>query len=118
MQADVEQYYLRLGVLFAKYHQAYWVGLQGDPAFFPPLWSWVDPTTTSPNPPGYVNWGTFQPGDVTEPKVVTGAETCGAANFTMTVSSTGTWGWSALLCKTQLVYICRVLRGCRCSMLC
>jgi hypothetical protein len=112
-QADVEQHYAALGVLFPKYHMAYWTGLQADPTTFPPTWSWADPTVGPPAAPNYVNWGTYEPGSVAEPKVLTGSENCGAANWSMTVNATGAWGWAALQCRTRLVSICRVIRGWR-----
>ena len=97
-QTDVENAFLKMGVLLPSYHRNYWMGLN---TTMWPLFYWVDPLVPqTDSPKAYVNWALGEPNNMNAP------EFCGSGDLTRT--RMGAAGWADMNCQNGLVYICKI----------
>ena len=111
-QREVEQYYIKNGYLFPKYHQFYWLGLS-TLTTEPQEFSWLDPTSGQLSSTAYQHWGQGAPGNPpdmgSEPNNYLGDEKCGGANYSQSYDDA--WGWSDEQCGTRAIFMCRLIGG-------
>jgi hypothetical protein len=100
-QTEVENAFLKMGVLLPNYHKNYWMGLN---TTIWPLFYWVDPLVPqTDSPKAYNNWAIGEPNNMNAP------EFCGGADLTRT--RLGAAGWADLNCMNANVYICKISGG-------
>lgn len=109
-QYDVEQFYIKKGLLFPTYHKSYWFGLYTNANGWKTSWKFTDNTPFNYFN-SYTNWGVSSPEGLTSPNNMTGSEFCMAANASEVQNSR--WGWEDYNCLVQMPFICEIPRGWR-----
>jgi hypothetical protein len=106
-QLEVENFFVRSGLLFPTCHRAYWMGLAAETW---PQFAYLEPTAPDMEAEDtYRNWGKFIPANFPpEPNQLFGDENCVAANYTEL--NKAAWGWSDEVCEMELTSICQIPR--------
>ncbi len=106
-QQDVEQFYIKAGLLFPSYHKSYWFGLYTNAAGWKNSWKYTD-NTQYVSGSSYANWGVAIPQGLTAPNNITGQEFCVAANASEAQNSR--WGWEDYECTAEMPFLCEIPR--------
>ncbi len=95
MQTEVEQWFIRQGVIIPTYHQMYWLGLMAYewPRFLP-----LDKSLPVPSRITYQHWGDNRPN---------ATEQCAGAHVNLAYGNA--WGWLDINCAAKGVALCRSL---------
>ena len=106
-QQEVENFFVKSGLLFPTCHLTYWMGLATD---MWPQFTWLEPRSPDlTQGDTHQNWGTYLPTTFpAEPNQLLGDEYCGAANYTEIKN--GAWGWADATCESQLTSMCKIPR--------
>jgi hypothetical protein len=75
-QLEVEQYYIKQGLILPVFHRQYWLGLR---AVQHPTFKWLDPFTKPPSSSTYQHWGAREPNNAAL------NEFCGVGNWSQAV---------------------------------
>lgn len=94
-QTEVEQWFIRQGVLIPSFHQMYWLGLVAYewPKFLP-----LDKSLPPPSRITYQHWADNRPN---------ATQQCAGAHVNL--ASGNAWGWLDVSCSTKAVVLCRSL---------
>jgi hypothetical protein len=110
--AQVEQFYIKSGLMFPSYHKSYFFGLYTSAAGWKTSWKFTDNSFFS-YASSYTNWGVASPQGTTAPNNITGQEFCMAANASE--AQNGKWGWEDYDCFVQMPFMCEIPRESCCQ---